>query len=517
MLYPDEIQGYPIKFLRLMEGLEDQIIRDTAKSLTKLQEVNETSLYRFELLNEMGLNGNRIQKKLAAEIEQMSDEVIGMYEEAARKAYSEDQRAFSAVYKLKDYEDNDLIQRIVSGIEKQTKGSFLNLSNTTGFIYNNKFLALSDYLRKMTDQVVFNVTTGAYTTEAMVRKAVDDLGDHGIQVLDFKRGVHRRIDGHIRTLIRTGLNQLSNEISKANIEDSGNCYVETSAHSGARPSHQVWQGQVFYWAEMDNSGDGNKDNYPDFVDSTGYGTGAGLGGWNCRHSFHNFYPGISRRAYSKKQLENIDPEPFEYKGKEYDAYDASQRQRQLERNIRASKRRIVGYDTIGDQEAFILESIKLNRLRENYEGFIRASKNTATRERFKISGYNRSIQSKAVWENRKVNENPILAKIINKNWSFGFKKKAIGTYNAFEKEGFIMGDHFIGRFLQRQESKGHVSLTIEDALAIINGRPNFSEDGYKSVYFSKKKQFACIKNDITGEFITFVRRKNKKKGWVESD
>ncbi|HHD2783806.1 phage minor capsid protein [Clostridium perfringens] len=25
-----------------------------------------------------------------------------------------------------------------------------------------------------------------------------------------------------------------------------------------------------------------KQEYPDFIESTGYGTGSGLGGWNCR-------------------------------------------------------------------------------------------------------------------------------------------------------------------------------------------------------------------------------------------
>ena len=30
-------------------------------------------------------------------------------------------------------------------------------------------------------------------------------------------------------------------------------------------------------------GDASMADYPDFVSSTGYGTGEGLGGWNCYH------------------------------------------------------------------------------------------------------------------------------------------------------------------------------------------------------------------------------------------
>lgn len=33
-----------------------------------------------------------------------------------------------------------------------------------------------------------------------------------------------------------------------------------------------------------------EEKYKDFVESTGYGTGGGLCGWNCRHSFIPFDP-----------------------------------------------------------------------------------------------------------------------------------------------------------------------------------------------------------------------------------
>ena len=68
--------------------------------------------------------------------------------------------------------------------------------------------------------------------------------------------------------------------------------VETTAHSGARPSHAEWQGQAF-------SRSGKSRKYPDFVQVTGYGTGEGLGGWNCSHSFYPFFEGLPR-TYSEQ-------------------------------------------------------------------------------------------------------------------------------------------------------------------------------------------------------------------------
>ena len=39
--------------------------------------------------------------------------------------------------------------------------------------------------------------------------------------------------------------------------------------------------------------------YKDFVKSTGYGTGGGLCGWNCRHSFIPFDPETMKNNLKK--------------------------------------------------------------------------------------------------------------------------------------------------------------------------------------------------------------------------
>lgn len=153
----------------------------------------------------------------------------------------------------------------------------------------------------------------------------------------------------------------------------------------------------------------------------------------------------------------------------------------MKRGIRARKRKIIGYETIGNEEAFILESIKLNRLRENYEGFIKASGNAATCERFKVSGYNRNIQSKAVWADKKISYNKILSVIVNKNWSDDFKRKAINVYQTFEDDGHVIVAHFIGRFLQRKDQNKFTKIGVEDIFFAIDKGNNYIQDGKKCV------------------------------------
>ena len=81
--------------------------------------------------------------------------------------------------------------------------------------------------------------------------------------------------------------------------------------------------------------------------STGYGTGPGLGGWNCRHSFFPFFPGISQNAYDAETRKDLRNKKVTLAGKEISMYDATQIQRGIERKIRYWKRQAAGMDAAG--------------------------------------------------------------------------------------------------------------------------------------------------------------------------
>ena len=71
--------------------------------------------------------------------------------------------------------------------------------------------------------------------------------------------------------------------------------------------------------------------------TTGYGTGAGLGGWNCSHSFRPWFEGMSR-TYDKALLKEYQAKDYEYNGVKMTEYEALQEQRRIERSIRRWKR-----------------------------------------------------------------------------------------------------------------------------------------------------------------------------------
>ena len=96
--------------------------------------------------------------------------------------------------------------------------------------------------------------------------------------------------------------------------------------------------------------------YPDFIKSTGYGLVDGLHGANCRHSYSPFFVGYSTPRWSAETLKEYADKTYTFTGadgkeKTVDAYEASQVQRGLERQVRAWKRRIAMKEAAGPDAA----------------------------------------------------------------------------------------------------------------------------------------------------------------------
>ncbi|WP_346769688.1 phage minor capsid protein [Galactobacillus timonensis] len=156
-----------------------------------------------------------------------------------------------------------------------------------------------------------------------------ELSNSGIRTISYDSGHVERVDVATSRAVRTGFNQAVSKISDANAEKLHAEYFEVSAHLTARPSHAVWQGKVYSREQL--------------VEVCGLGTGPGLLGWNCRHSYYPFIPGISKRTYTDEQLEEIykkSTETTEWRGKEYTGYEATQYQRMLERRMRVQDEKI---------------------------------------------------------------------------------------------------------------------------------------------------------------------------------
>ena len=189
------------------------------------------------------------------------------------------------------------------------------------------------------DSAWLAAATGTIDPQTAGRRAIKELCARGIQVISYPSKHRDHVEVAVRRALVTGINQAAMAVQDELLDELDCDLVETTAHAGARPEHALWQGKVF-------SRYGKTPGYPTLAAGTGYGTGAGLGGWNCRHSYHPFFPGYES-AHSDDILKEYQRKTCAYNGKALTEYEASQQQRYFERGIRRWKREYTAMDAAG--------------------------------------------------------------------------------------------------------------------------------------------------------------------------
>lgn len=196
--------------------------------------------------------------------------------------------------------------------------------------------------------------------------AVAEMAGAGISAVDYKSGVSNQPDVAVRRHAITQAGQAGGRMTIERCEAYGHELVITSAHYGARPTHAVWQGKpcaIHGPAEVDGAF------YPGLSELTGYGTVGGLKGANCRHMISPYFPGITQPPALEWPEHKA---RFGMSGSDY--YAATQRQRELERRIRKTKREIAAMEAQGvglESPAYVQKRLALGRqqkaLREHCE------------------------------------------------------------------------------------------------------------------------------------------------------
>ena len=115
-----------------------------------------------------------------------------------------------------------------------------------------------------------------------------------------------------------------------------------------------------------------------------------IGTLNCGHSAHPIVYGASIPQYTPEELEEMrqkNEKGITFRGKHYTGYEATQRQRRLERAIRAQKRKILIDKATGDAEKLETDQIKLQLLQQEYKAFSKAAGLRTQHERLEKAGY----------------------------------------------------------------------------------------------------------------------------------
>ena len=334
-------------FDKPLRDLEMQIMEDIVRRIKINGEITRSADWQIYRLHELGMSKREIKKAIADNLDLSKAEIKELYNDILQKGYEWD----DSIYKTKGkaripLEENEGLQRLLSAVSEQTSGELKNISQSLGFAVKQpdgklKFMQAADFYQQSLDNAIMGIANVA-----------------------------------ARRSVMTGLSQLTAKMNEDNAKELGTDYFEVTWHSGARPSHQEWQGKVYSKKELETI--------------CGLGTVTGLCGANCYHDYYPFIPGISERSYTDEELAQMNAEenkPVKYGDKEYTKYEALQRQRKLETAMRAQRQKIHLLEEAGaDEEDIINARCRYRGASQEYTRFSKAMGLPQQRERVNADG-----------------------------------------------------------------------------------------------------------------------------------
>ena len=274
-----------------------------------------TDKWQIETLQQAGYLLEDIQSEIAKCTGLMQTEIAEAMEDAGVETLKHDDSVYrKAGLSPVPLEQSPYLIRLMQRTYEATLGDWKNFTQTYADATQQTFI-------RACDKAFVDVASGSTSYSQALREAINEVVSDGV-IVNYPSGHTDTIETATLRCIRTGVSQASAEIGFARMDEMGWDEVLVSSHLGARPDHQVWQGKIY-----SRSGSGK---YPDLVESTGYGTVTGLCGANCRHHIQPYF------EEGGNPFENYDAE------ENRKAYEIQQRQRELERRIRKTKRECMG-------------------------------------------------------------------------------------------------------------------------------------------------------------------------------
>lgn len=533
-------------------NLEQMILEDIVRRIKKAGKITSTADWQINRLRIIGYSSEDIEKMIKETLKLSYPEVFELYDKVIDWEYVRNKDIYEQVNaKYIPYEENKELQQLTEGFIQQSNEELRNITQSMGFYvdYGNGELVmtpLADIYQNYLDQAIAGVVYGTFDYNTMIRKVVTQLTNSGLRTIDYASGWHNRVDVAARRAVMTGVSQLTGKISDMNAEKLGTEHFEVAWHSGARPSHAVWQGKVWSKKEL--------------VTVCGLGTGPGLLGWNCYHEYYPFVKGISERNWTDEWLAEQNRKentPKTFNGKEYTLYEAKQQQRKMETAMRAQREKVVLLKQGGaDPDDVMIARAKYQGQLNEYARFCKKMGLVQERERIYYDMRGR-IATNTKDQNRKYTADMIrnadrdskqyyrykniigadigslekfrqmkynnlkkfdilkkkvdtYSDIDKKEWSSEFKQKSKEAYVIFEKEGIYLSVHALSR-LPRLNKPGYPSIEESDVLTIVKGNPNYSEGESKLLFFDSKNNLVQVKNKETDDIVSIVRRKTQRR------
>lgn len=360
----------------IWKDAESRILKDIVRRIRQYGKITSTADYQINRLIELGRSTEEVERLLKEALNATYPEMYKLYDDVANWQYVRNKDIYEQINReFIPPEDNEELKQISFAIESQTADVLKNIAQSYGFTIpvggKKVFTPFAEYWQKYVDAGIMDIASGAFDYNTVIRRIVTQMTNSGLRTVDYASGRSFRTPVAARNAVLTGVAQITGKIAEQNAVKLGTDYFEVDWHAGARPEHRVWQGKVY--------------SYQQLIDICGLGTVTGLHGVNCYHDYYPFIPGISERLYTDEWLEEQNHKEEETKtwhGKDYNLYEQTQKQRQMETAMRARREKVQLLKEAGvDEEEIMLARAKYQAQLGEYAQFCKKMGLQQQRER----------------------------------------------------------------------------------------------------------------------------------------
>lgn len=377
MLTPEQVAGLQVAFEQLADPLNEYIVQDVARRVSEAGQLTSTAQYMIWRGQQLGMSQRQLKAYLRKYLNVSHREIRRLLTQSAEVGYDFDIKRLPHAQAVK-FQDNAVMQQIVAAAVELATESFTNIVQTTAIGFtapDGHFYPMAETYYKTTDFAFSQVATGVTDYNTAVRQACAKLTADGVKVIDYASGVHTTLEAAVRRNIMGGLGLMQEQISKQNHDDLGCDGWEISAHAASAPDHEPIQGRQYSDAEYE---------------ALNNSLVRRIGTLNCGHAAYPIILDVNSPQYTREELEKFrtdNAKGVDYEGRHYTMYEATQRQRQIERAIRAQKRRVLAANATPDKERQAQTKARLTVLTQEYNRFSKAAGLRTQGERLFVSGF----------------------------------------------------------------------------------------------------------------------------------
>lgn len=339
MLSPAYLTQAANRFRDLWNDVELEALYSVGSSIGRLYSVNRTpEQFMRKKIHETSIVTNHVNRLMKAIEKKSASIAYETLEEATVRSLAFDDSIYrQAGLEPSPIEDNPTIQQMMGFALASV---LLRMKQYSSMVRDSVGKAIASVSDKMylQSQSRYGLDTSMYDDQYI--SLVGEMSRGGY--IQYAEPGTWTAGGFAYALLLSWLNQSTSQVQLVRADEMNAELVEVSAHGGARPTHQVWQGGIYSLTGAWGTHrviDGRWAKYDDFYSATGYGTVEGLCGINCRHSFFPYFEGYSTPTYSNDESDWHIAESGDV------LYNDLQRMNNLERAVNESERRLAIYNS----------------------------------------------------------------------------------------------------------------------------------------------------------------------------